>query len=54
MTADTADQAEARLTLVLDYGNTEPVIDGVLAPVEEPKAAPAAVVGKRQAFLDRT
>ena len=54
MTAVTADQAEARLTLVLDYGNTEPVNDGVLAPVEEPKAAPAAVVGKRQAILDRT
>ena len=53
MTAVTADQAEARLTLVLDYGNTEPVNDGVLAPVEEPKAAPAAVVGKRQAILDR-
>ena len=53
LTADTIDQAEARLTLVLDYGNTEPVIDGVLAPVEEPKVAPAAVVGKRQASLDR-
>ena len=53
MTAVTADQAKARLTLVLDCGNTKPVNDGVLAPVEEPKAAPAAVVGKRQAILDR-
>ena len=53
MTAETFEQAEARLTLVLEYGNTEPVNDGVLAPVEEPKAAPAAVVGKRQAILDR-
>ena len=53
MTAVTADQAEARLTLVLDYGNTEPANDGVLAPVEEPKAAPAPVIGKRQAILDQ-
>ncbi len=52
MTAATAEQAEARLTLVLDYGNTEPV--GEAAPAhQEPKAANAAVIGKRQAVLDQ-
>ena len=53
MTADTAEQAEARLTLVLDYGNTEPANDGVAAPVDEPKAVTAPVVGKRQAIFDQ-
>ena len=52
MTAVTVVKAEARLISVLDYGNTEPVNDGVLAPVEEPKAAPAPVVRKRQAVVD--
>ena len=52
MTAATADQAEARLTLVLDYGNTEPA--GEAAPETwEPKAATAPVIGKRQAILDQ-
>jgi hypothetical protein len=52
MTAATADQAEARLTLVLDYGNTEQV--GEAAPeTGEPKAATAPVIGKRQAILDQ-
>lgn len=52
MTAATFEQAEARLTLVLDYGNTEPV--GETAPeAGEPKAANAAVIGKRQAILDQ-
>lgn len=52
MTAETFDQAEARLTLVLDYGNTEPA--GGAAPAEEePKAATAPVIGKRQAILDQ-
>ena len=41
LTAATAEQAEARLTLVLDYGNTEPANDGVPAPVDEPRAVTA-------------
>ena len=45
MTAETCDQAEARLTLVLDYGNTD--------PAGEPIPAPTAVVGKRKAILDQ-
>ena len=53
MTAATAEQAEARLTLVLDYGNTEPANDGVPSPVDEPKAVTAPVVGKRQAIFDQ-
>ncbi|MDZ4094830.1 MAG: hypothetical protein U1D35_07965 [Paracoccaceae bacterium] len=52
LTAATADQAEARLTLVLGYGNTDPA--GEPIPLEEEsKAAPAPVVGKRQAILDQ-
>ena len=53
LTADTADQAEARLTLVLDYGNPDPAGEAIKAVEEEPKAAPASVVGKRQAVLDQ-
>jgi len=53
MTADTVDQAEARLTLVLDYGNPDPAGQPITAAEEEPKAAPALVVGKRQAILDQ-
>ena len=45
MTAATADQAEARLTLVLDYGNPD--------PAGEPLLAATAVVGKRKAILDQ-
>jgi len=52
MTADTFDQAEARLTLVLDYGNPDPVGVAIVGPADDPKAAPAPVVGKRQAILD--
>jgi hypothetical protein len=52
MTADTADQAEARLTLVLDYGNPDPVGEPIPAPVAEPKLAIAPVIGKRQAVVD--
>lgn len=52
MTADTAEQAEARLTLVLDYGNTEPA-DEAAPGQQEPKAANAPVIGKRQAILDQ-
>jgi hypothetical protein len=52
MTAATAEQAEARLTLVLDYGNAEPA--GEIAPaIEEPKPAVAPVIGKRQAILEQ-
>ncbi len=53
MTADTCDQAEARLTLVLDYSNPDPAGKDTPAPVDEPKAVPAPVVGKRQAILDQ-
>ena len=53
MTAETFDQAEARLTLVLDYGNTETAGKPIPLEEEEPKAAPAPVVGKRQAILDQ-
>lgn len=53
MTADTADQAEARLTLVLDYGNLDPAGEPIAAADEEPKAAPAPMIGKRQAIRDQ-
>ncbi|MEX1249854.1 MAG: hypothetical protein WEA77_01480 [Hyphomonas sp.] len=53
MTADTFDQAEARLTLVLDYGNPDPSGETIPTQVDEPKAAPSPVVGKRQAVLDQ-
>ncbi len=53
MTADTADQAEARLTLVLDYGNPDPAGEDAPATEEAPKATITAVVGKRQAILDQ-
>ena len=53
MTADTFDQAEARLTLVLDYGNPDPAGETIPAPIDETKVAPATVVGKRQAVLDQ-
>jgi hypothetical protein len=52
MTAATFEQAEARLTLVLEYGNTEPVGETVPA-IEEPKPATAQVIGKRQAIVDQ-
>ena len=53
MTADTYDQAEARLTLVLDYGNPDPAGQPITAAEEEPKAAPTPVLGKRHAVLDQ-
>ena len=52
-TAETFDQAEARLTLVLEYGNPDPAGEPTTAAEEEPKAAPAPVVGKRRAILDQ-
>ena len=52
MAAETFDQAEARLTLVLDYGNTEQA--GETEPAtEEPKPTTAPVIGKRQAIVDQ-
>jgi hypothetical protein len=53
MTADTFEQAEARLTLVLDYGNPEPAGEANPVPAEEPKAPTAPVIGKRQAIRDQ-
>jgi len=54
MTAATADQVNARLTLVLDYGNTNPAGEPVPAEEEVPKAAITPVVGRLQAILDQT
>lgn len=53
LTAATFEQADARLTLVLDYGNTEPVDEPVSTEAEEPKAATVPVIGKRQAILNQ-
>jgi hypothetical protein len=53
MTADTFEQADARLTLVLDYGNPDPAGQPITAAEEQPKAAPAPVIGKRQAIRDQ-
>lgn len=53
MTAETFDQAEARQTLVLDYGNPDPSDEPIMAAADEPKAAPAPVIGKRQAIRDQ-
>jgi hypothetical protein len=53
MTAATAEQAEARLTLVRDYGNTKPAVDATPKLIDEPKAATALAIGKRQAILDQ-
>ena len=53
MIAATAEQAEARLTLVLEYGNTDPMGEAAPALVEEPKALITPSIGKRQAILDQ-
>ena len=53
MAADTFDQAEARLILVLKYGNNDTATDITSAITEEPAAAIAPVIGKRQAILDQ-
>jgi hypothetical protein len=53
MTADTFEQAEARLTLVLDYGNPDPAGEPIPTPVDEPKVGTAPAVGKRQAIRDQ-
>ena len=53
MTAETCDQAEARLTMVLDYGNPDPAGEAISVSADEPKATITPVVGKRQAILDQ-
>ena len=53
LSATTVEQAEARLILVLDYGNTDPVARTETAVAEEPKASTAPVIGKRQAIRDQ-
>ena len=53
MTAETCDQAVARLTLVLDYGNPDPAGELIVEPADEPKTATALAIGKRQAILDQ-
>ena len=45
MTADTADQAEARLTLVLDYGNPDPAGEPITTAVDQPKLTIPPVIG---------
>ena len=53
MTAATAEQAEARLTLVLDFGNTEPAGEPIPAHDDHPAAPTTPTTGKRQAVLDQ-
>jgi len=53
MTAETYEQAEARLTLVLDFGNPDPAGEPTPAPADEPKDAAAPPIGKRQAIRDQ-
>ena len=53
MSADTFDQAEAQLILVLKYSNNDPAPEPSPAVAEEPKAAATPVIGKRQSILDQ-
>ena len=53
MTTDNFEQAEARLTLLLEYGNPDPAGETIAAAEKEPKAAPAPVIGKRQAIREQ-
>ena len=53
MSADTFEQAEARLILVLKYGNNDPATEASPPVSEEPAAAIAPMIGKRQAILDQ-
>ena len=53
MSTDTFDQAEARLILVLKYGNTDLPSETIPPVAEEPKAAAIPVIGKGQAILDQ-
>ena len=52
MTATTFDLADARLTLVLDYGNTEPTTGAIPAPVDERSTVIVLVISKRRAVFD--
>ena len=53
MTAATLDRAEARLTLVLDYGNNDLAAEAIATVAKEPQIATAPLIGKRQAILDQ-
>ena len=57
MTAATAEQAEARLTLVLEYGNAElaatPAVETAPVDPEEPEAESAPIISKRKAIVDQ-
>ena len=53
MPADTYDQAQARLILVLKYGNNDQPSEAIPPVAEEPKATATPVIGKRQAILDQ-
>jgi hypothetical protein len=53
MSADTFDQAEARLILVLKYGINDPASEPSPVLAEEPKAAATPVIDKRQAIPDQ-
>jgi len=53
MTADTFEQAEARLTFVLEYGNPDPAGEDSPAAEKEPKTTITPVIGKQQAILDQ-
>ena len=53
MSADTFDQAEARLILVLKYGNNDLPSETIRPVAAEPKATATPVIGKRQAILDQ-
>ena len=52
LTATTIEQAKARLTLVPDYGNTEPAGESVTASLDKPTVS-TPIIGQRQAILDQ-
>ena len=52
LSSDSFDQAEARLTLVLDYGNTEPAAQLIPALAGQPVVPVTPSTGKRKAILD--
>ena len=53
MSADTFDQAEARLIVVLKCGNNDPEPEASPAVAEETQAPATPVIGKRQAIFDQ-